>query len=201
MAAAGRGRAGPGAGPGRGRSGRALWRPRLRTRGPSLPASLGLRPLRVRERHRAPAAAWACMWRPSPPATVSCGHGLLSPPLSSPDPRRTGPAAGLDAECRSRFRSRCRFRCRCRSRPRCRWADGACLPAGRTFPKRGQTCVVHYTGECRGACRAGLLRRHRGRVASARSGRRGAPCGDRGWLPRPGSAPSGSPRGPRLRQG
>uniref|UniRef100_A0A8V0YN09 peptidylprolyl isomerase n=1 Tax=Gallus gallus TaxID=9031 RepID=A0A8V0YN09_CHICK len=33
---------------------------------------------------------------------------------------------------------------RCRSR--CRSADGPCLPAGRTFPKRGQTCVVHYTG-------------------------------------------------------
>ncbi|XP_046786508.1 peptidyl-prolyl cis-trans isomerase FKBP1A isoform X1 [Gallus gallus] len=41
---------------------------------------------------------------------------------------------------------------RCRSR--CRSADGPCLPAGRTFPKRGQTCVVHYTGEC-GAVRGG----------------------------------------------
>uniref|UniRef100_A0A493T234 Uncharacterized protein n=1 Tax=Anas platyrhynchos platyrhynchos TaxID=8840 RepID=A0A493T234_ANAPP len=35
-------------------------------------------------------------------------------------------------------------------RYRARLADGVCvfLPVGRTFPKRGQTCVVHYTGEC-----------------------------------------------------
>lgn len=63
------------------------------------------------------------MWRPSPPATVSRGEPAPPHPFSLPSPRlpvRVPVPRG----------------------------DGACLPAGRTFPKRGQTCVVHYTGEC-----------------------------------------------------
>uniref|UniRef100_A0A8C3DNB1 peptidylprolyl isomerase n=1 Tax=Corvus moneduloides TaxID=1196302 RepID=A0A8C3DNB1_CORMO len=61
------------------------------------------------------------MWRPSPPATVSRGEPAPPHPFSLPSPRvpvRVPVPRG----------------------------DGACLPAGRTFPKRGQTCVVHYTG-------------------------------------------------------
>uniref|UniRef100_A0A8D0FM49 peptidylprolyl isomerase n=1 Tax=Strix occidentalis caurina TaxID=311401 RepID=A0A8D0FM49_STROC len=66
--------------------------------------------------------------------TIAPGDGEPRPALLSPSLFPPFSLPALPARSRSRGRSRCR------------WADGACLPAGRTFPKRGQTCVVHYTG-------------------------------------------------------
>lgn len=67
------------------------------------------------------------------------------------------------------------------------------VSSGRTFPKRGQTCVVHYTGES-GAQRGG---------GPGRSPQPGC-----GWPSRPGVRGLGSgawrrrgPHGPRLRPG
>lgn len=123
-----------GAGRGAGRAaagGRARWRRRLRTRGPSsLPPSGCGRCGRARTGTGGGTGDMGVHVE-----TIAPGDGEPRPalPLSlSPHPPL------LSVRCRSR----------------CRSADGPCLPAGRTFPKRGQTCVVHYTGEC-GAVRGG----------------------------------------------
>ncbi|KAK7807462.1 hypothetical protein U0070_025094 [Myodes glareolus] len=50
---------------------------------------------------------------------------------------------------------------------------------GRTFPKRGQTCVVHYTGESGGSGHWGGGGRGR-RSSGWRSGRGGRVAGGRG---------------------
>lgn len=149
-----------GAGRGAGRAaagGRARWRRRLRTRGPSsLPPSGCGRCGRARTGTGGGTGDMGVHVE-----TIAPGDGEPRPalPLSlSPHPPL------LSVRCRSR----------------CRSADGPCLPAGRTFPKRGQTCVVHYTGEC-GAVRGGAG------PGRAGTGRRGGIC------------PSGAvrPAGPR----
>lgn len=119
-------RRGAGRGAGRGAAGgRARWRRRLRTRGPSsFPPSGCGRCGRARTGTGGGTGDMGVHVE-----TIAPGDGEPRPalPLSlSPHPPL------LSVRCRSR----------------CRSADGPCLPAGRTFPKRGQTCVVHYTGEC-----------------------------------------------------
>lgn len=138
-----------GAGRGAGRAaagGRARWRRRLRTRGPSsLPPSGCGRCGRARTGTGGGTGDMGVHVE-----TIAPGDGEPRPAL----PLSLSPHLPL-------------LSVRCRSR--CRSADGPCLPAGRTFPKRGQTCVVHYTGEC-GAVRGGAG------PGRAGTGRRGGIC-------------------------
>ena len=72
------------------------------------------------------------------------------------------------------------------------------VSSGRTFPKRGQTCVVHYTGESAGP-RGGVGGRSGGGQRGLGAKARGvAAAGPRGPRPRPGrwQRPRGDSVGP-----
>lgn len=81
--------------------------------------------------------SWASSWRLSPRETVSFSYIALAVAASYIIPSEARPAARGDA----------------------RVIRGCFSLSGRTFPKTGQVCVVHYVGECSGALGPGSVMR------------------------------------------
>lgn len=135
-------------------------------------------------RGRARAQALRGGTRQSHGTTAKSGLGPRRPSHRPPAPRPPPPPW----ECRWRpslpetvsRRARRSWELSCRAHPLTRLS----VSSGRTFPKRGQTCVVHYTGE-----------------SEEPRGGRAPPTWGQAWGQRPGAWRRRGPRGLRLRPG